>query len=206
MTATFCVVGFTVASGFSSTISTAVSSEVLVKSIKCGFVTEGLSSTPEQLFPLFSYGAEKYDSAANYAQQCYSNNTSGVLDCGLFITKQITGTIDKNATCPFSNEVCRNSQSNIRLDTGYVDSHAHFGLNSPPNERILFRNVVHCAPLTTEGYTTLETNTPLGNVTKYHYGSSRNATGDINYVHLAESLRSQYTADSTWRNMNFRLT
>lgn len=32
-----------------------------------------------------------------------------------------------------------------------MDSHFDLGLNSPPNERILIRNVLHCAPLVTNG-------------------------------------------------------
>ncbi|KAI8631817.1 hypothetical protein F5Y19DRAFT_376735 [Xylariaceae sp. FL1651] len=203
--ATICVIFFTVAGGFSSTISTAVGNEVLIQSKNCGYVNEGSGKTPEELFPLLSYGADKYNAAANYAQQCYSNSTSELLDCGRFITQQISGTVDGNAACPFSSEICRNSKTNLRLDTGYVDSHSQFGLNSPPHQRILFRNVLHCAPLATEGFTTQD-NTSLGDVTKYHYGSSRNSAGDTDYVYLAKSLKSQYEIDYTWRNMNLQLT
>ncbi|KAF4545925.1 Cytochrome p450 protein [Lasiodiplodia theobromae] len=42
--------------------------------------------------------------------------------------------------------------SNIRIDTGYLDSNLDFGINTPRDQHWLYRRVTHCAPLKTEGY------------------------------------------------------
>ncbi|KAI1264348.1 hypothetical protein F5Y18DRAFT_417705 [Xylariaceae sp. FL1019] len=202
--ASFSVIGFTIAGGFSSTISSSVGNEVLLRSSHCGYINEGQAQRESELFPLFVYGSQKINSAGNYAQQCYSSNATGLLDCSRFVSKEIVPTVDANASCPFRDELCRDNHSNIVVDSGYIDSHVHLGLNSPEKERILTRNVLHCAPLATEGYTS-QANTTLQNVTQYHYGSTRNVTGYHDWLYVAESVEDQYSLDYTWANSNFKL-
>ncbi|KAG8161282.1 hypothetical protein KVR01_009546 [Diaporthe batatas] len=72
--------------------------------------------------------------------------------------------------------------------------HFDFGLNSPPNERILIRNVLHCAPLATEG-NMITTN----NTVAFDYGPATgiNKQGEIfpqNYTYSVEDLPDQYDA------------
>ncbi|KAI0451116.1 hypothetical protein F5B21DRAFT_516963 [Xylaria acuta] len=160
MVATACVFTFAVAGGLSSQISTAVGTEVLIHSHNCGYIDpkklqdpDGQASFPQQLFALVPNRAETIDNAANYAQQCYSNNTAGTLDCGRFVTKKLESLIDNTATCPFQDEMCRSNAANIRIDSGYINSHEHLGHNYPAENRILARNVFHCAPITTTGFT-----------------------------------------------------
>ncbi|KAI1734534.1 hypothetical protein F4680DRAFT_470779 [Xylaria scruposa] len=189
-----CISAFTVAGGFSSQISTAVSSEVLIKSSNCGLYSlSAVSIVDDAIYFLKqSYRATKLNNAANYAQQCYSNENNGLLDCGRFITKRVTNTVDTRASCPFYNHLCRNESANLRIDSGYIDSHSIFGLNTPTDKRILFRNVLHCAPLTTTGFTD-ERNTSLGRLTLYRYGNYNNLNGtERSYVYAAPSVDSQY--------------
>lgn len=42
--------------------------------------------------------------------------------------------------------------SNIRIDTGMIDSHNHLGINAKPTDRIKIRGIMECAPLKTDGY------------------------------------------------------
>ncbi|KAI0509524.1 hypothetical protein F5B22DRAFT_638000 [Xylaria bambusicola] len=191
--ATICVLSFTVAGGFSSYISTAVGTEVLVKSISCG-IYPAIHLFDAENPSIGAYHADHISNAANYAQQCYSNDSGGVLDCGRFVTKQIAGKIDKKAACPFRDDICRNASSNIRIDSDYLSSHDHFGLNTPPNNRLLWRYVYHCAPLVTEGYTS-HINTSIGQATVYHYGNITGVDGDLDYIQVVKSLEAQNLAN-----------
>ncbi|KAI3319692.1 hypothetical protein HD806DRAFT_547935 [Xylariaceae sp. AK1471] len=161
--AAVCIAAFATAGGLSSQISTAVGTEVLIQSLNCGYIDKAkiLDIDPDGLY---SYKQEYYildlpirakntDSAVNYAQQCYSNNTAGILDCGRFVTKKLSSLMDTKAACPFQDEICRSNSTNLRIDSGYIDSHKDLGVNSPIEARILVRNVLHCAPITTTGFT-----------------------------------------------------
>lgn len=201
-TAIFCVAGFTIAGGFSSRISTAVGDEVLIKSANCGFLSSGETT----YFNLLPYLAKRIDSAANYAQQCYSNDSVNLLDCGRFVTKRLGANrlVDTKAACPFRNNMCRDDLKNMRLDTGYIDSHNDLGLNAPINKRILWRHVFHCAPLVTDGFTS-QSDIFLQNTTIYHYGNFTTGAGLEDYMYTAESVESQYTTEGVVTTANYRL-
>ncbi|PQE05096.1 cytochrome p450 protein [Rutstroemia sp. NJR-2017a BVV2] len=166
---------FTVAGGFSSTISSAVEGMVLIDSVNCGF--DHLSDQVSQVGPGVAWDAEQLNSAANYAQQCYQSNGSGVLSCGRFATKRVPWVTETNASCPFANGLCRTNQSNILLDTRHLDTNDIFGLNAPLNERLSLRNVLHCAPLITQGYADKE-NSSSGSIVRYHHGHALKGTVD----------------------------
>ncbi|KAI0839896.1 hypothetical protein F5Y06DRAFT_286321 [Hypoxylon sp. FL0890] len=146
------LVAFTIAGGYSATISTTMGDEVLIQSPSCGILPgRAESNIPDSV--LSGNNAERLNNAANYAQQCYNTNSPGMLDCNRFVAKRLpTQTIDYNATCPFDESICRSTDSNIYLDTGYIDSNSHLGLNTPDGQRFAWRYVLHCAPLKTEGY------------------------------------------------------
>ncbi|KAI0540025.1 hypothetical protein GGR58DRAFT_512040 [Xylaria digitata] len=166
--AAVCISAFAVAGGLSSQISTAVGTEVLIDSLNCGFIDrnkiqdpDGQGSYTQQFFALVPNRADTIDNAANYAQQCYLNDTAGTLDCGRFVTKKLESFIDNKATCPFQDKMCRSNSTNIRIDSGYINSHEHLGHNYPVEDRVLFRNVIHCAPITTTGFTKDKKVSPL---------------------------------------------
>lgn len=186
-TTIFCAAAFTVAGGFSSQISTGISNEVLLDGSHCGIVSDvALGMENDQL----SYTANGLFNAANYAQQCYSANTSHTFDCTSFAKPKLPTMVDYRAPCPFADSICRSNDSNIRLDTGYIDSSQSLGINAPAGERVLFRGVLHCAPLATEqnsGNVTL----PLGKYTRYFYGPSA-TFDDQNFTYQAEGLSLQY--------------
>ncbi|KAI1416659.1 hypothetical protein F5Y13DRAFT_205494 [Hypoxylon sp. FL1857] len=145
------LVAFTVAGGYSASISSAMGNEVIIRSPHCGILAEiALPAGPQML--LSGYTAENLNNAANYAQQCYNTNSPGTLDCDKFESERLPTQVDYNATCPFKGQICRNATSNIHLDTGYVDSNKHLGLNTPEGQRFSWRYVLQCAPLKTEGY------------------------------------------------------
>ncbi|KAI1264352.1 hypothetical protein F5Y18DRAFT_436738 [Xylariaceae sp. FL1019] len=155
------IVGFTVAGGFSSRISTGMGHEVLINS--------------------------------QLRRSMLLWDSAGLTDCNRFVTQQLTDDVivDTNADCPFGDDICRNSSANLRLDTGYLNSHDHLGINAPPEERIVWRNVLHCAPIVTEGYTS-QVSTPQGNLTRYHYGTTYHDSVPINYTFEALDIDTQY--------------
>ncbi|KAI0185462.1 hypothetical protein EV127DRAFT_503014 [Xylaria flabelliformis] len=184
-------VAFSVAGGFSSQISTAVGTDVLIKSKNCGWNDHGLRNLPDVTFLSAAFVAEQVSIAANYAQQCYSNNTAGILDCGRLVAKRIPSQIDTQAVCPFEDGVCRDSSANLLIDSGYMDSQDHFGLNTPQNEKILTRYLLHCAPMKTQGYSS-RMHTTIGDITVYHYGNTTTSSGVKDYMGTAKTVESQY--------------
>ncbi|KAI1423179.1 hypothetical protein F5Y12DRAFT_786163 [Xylaria sp. FL1777] len=144
--ALFCLTAFTIAGVFSSSISNAIGDEVLIQSsnystIRSSFMSEFLSN------------------AANYAQQCYDTESSissnaSTIACNKFVVKNLpTASVNHSARCPFDEKLCHNRTSNIRLDTGHI-SNDELGFNIPGSDGFAWRYVLHCAPLTTKGYTT----------------------------------------------------
>lgn len=132
--------------------------------------------------------AKILNNAANYAQQCYSNNSASLVDCGRFVTQSIYGYVNKTAGCPFREEMWRKSSSNLWLDTGYISSHRDLGLNAPRDRSIVWGNVLHCEPLVTKGFTS-HNMTSVGNLTLYKYGTTNHLSRNVTYS--AESVESQ---------------
>ncbi|XXH04288.1 hypothetical protein Hte_010702 [Hypoxylon texense] len=204
-----CVIGFTLASGFSSRISTAVGNQVLIDGSHCGYL---YGQGPIK----GTWEINQLTNAANYAQQCYSSSNgsvAGVLDCTLFVTKSLDIIADDSAPCPFNSGICRTDDANLLLDTGYINTVDHLGMNAHPEEAVRIRTTLHCAPLVTEGYTSSRTTSTL-NYTRYHYGnraptSSDNGTG-IDYTIEVKDLASQYIEGyqqgSTQYNLNALLS
>lgn len=184
---------FSVASIFSSRISSAMGNEVLISSPDCGtaqytFNSSSLPlSTPENMGNIYSpWVAEKINSYANFAQRCYSNGSEAE-NCGPYVKKRLHTTIDQNASCPFQTQICRHPTGNIRLDTGYLNSQADLGLNAPIDSQYNFRKITHCAPIKSDGYqktVLFSSNKPY---TQYFYGAQTNeaSSNKPNYTYLA---------------------
>lgn len=186
-----CLAGFTIAGGFSSSISTAVGNEVLISGDNCGPIVVNI--TTETIATSLRYNAEKLSDAANYAQQCY--NTPGTAACNKFVTERLPTVMNNSSSCPFQDRICQNQEATLRLDTGYIDSNNDLGLNTPRDQRFAYRLVLHCAPLKTDGYTS-QVATQYGNWTRYHYGttytSSLGNPSKRDFLYEVESLDLQY--------------
>lgn len=188
LTSVLCLCAFTVAGGFSSSISSSIGNEVLLNGTNCGAVPE-IATDPGSARILQPYSSQLIRSAANYAQQCYSSDSPGIFDCTHFARGYLPSIMDTQAACPFrNNSICRTNSSNIHLDTGYIDLNNDLGINAPPEKNILFRAVLQCAPLETEGYAE-PVEGPRDNFTTYNYGTN---FGAHNYTYMVESLDAQY--------------
>lgn len=170
-----------------------IGSAVLLDGINCSIITN-VSSTIGQL-SYETLSANTINAASNYAQQCYSANSTGLTDCNYFVSRRLPGFIDNAAPCPFKDPLCRSNSTNLALDTGFINTDAHLGLNAPPEERLFIRHKLQCAPLLTEGHSSVH-----GNHTRYNYGSqwalidpeSDFSEGYLNYTYAVESLEDQY--------------
>ncbi|KAI1129747.1 hypothetical protein F5Y10DRAFT_276535 [Nemania abortiva] len=194
--ALLCLGGFAGVTYILPTLSASTGNEVLLLPRKCGSVnfTEiayNVTEFYELLQPLL---ANQITNAANYAQQCYSNST-GTLGCTGFTKDRIPSIVQFNAECPFHETVCRSKTSNLFLDTGYINSHNFFGLNSPLENRVLYRKTLQCAPLVTKGYTSTWRSS-TANYTRYHHGSfiivEASNSSLSNGLYMIEDVASQY--------------
>ncbi|KUJ06627.1 uncharacterized protein LY89DRAFT_400559 [Mollisia scopiformis] len=151
-----CISAFIVAGGLSSQISTSRGDVVLLKGDQCSIPYYGTNLTVAGEGLYYSAMGKRLMDAQNYAQQCYSATSSSLLDCDKFVVKNLKSkTTQTNSTCPFPGPgaVCRNNETGLRIDSGYLDSNDDFGLNNPAHERLQWRYVLECAPLVTEGLT-----------------------------------------------------
>jgi hypothetical protein len=171
-----CVAGFTLASGYSSRISTSLTNEVLLSGQSCATINQtslfasSAADLSQYYFPFVSRGVEN---AANYALQCYNGSTSALLECSTFPQARLpVQTVQTDAGCPFDNKFCKSAHSNLVIDTGLIDSHEHLGINASPDQRFQYRNVLHCAPMVVQGYKSVYNVSADRSYTRYHYGKS----------------------------------
>jgi hypothetical protein len=189
-------ISFTAASLLSSRIASAVGKEVLVRG-NCGVNILGhhiagqdknpvVETSPEFFTVLLPFLSQRLVSFSNYALNCYSNN-SNARDCNIFVKDRLPFTSDRMASCPFPGNVCRHQDNgNLFLDTGYLNSHYDFGMNTRPEERFLYRRTTHCAPLVTEGYKTLVNISDFGvenPYVQYSYGSYGLTSGNVTFIY-----------------------
>jgi hypothetical protein len=198
-----CLFGFAVAGIFSALISSAIGDEVLLLGNNCsqlGFApwqAFGNMSWEDYSLPIMTQAAQEMQNAANYVLQCYSQTTSKGLGCNTYVRSHLPHTINMNAPCPFDEKICKSKDRNLLLDTGYLDSHSDFGINAPIKERFLYRRVMQCAPLVTEGYKRHVNISRQQSVTTYHYSQIsqlRNTTVTYQYSNdiAADPLNQQY--------------
>jgi hypothetical protein len=199
------LVSLTVAGGFSSTISTAVGDEVLIRSGFCGPIVTSQDIRDDGTSTRFV--AEKLYNAANYAQQCYSTgNSSGdqssTMACNKFVVSNLrTATVNYTSECPFQQKICRSTRSTLRLDSGYIDSNNDLGLNAPRNARVAVRYVMQCTPLETQGYTSHVVGSKRGWV-RYHYGNITDGPTDNRQETVPDFIYSIDDLDSQYLTMN----
>ncbi|KAK3987992.1 hypothetical protein QBC44DRAFT_371494 [Cladorrhinum sp. PSN332] len=202
--AALCACGFALAGGFSSQISTGISDEVLMDGKHCGWLNSvHVASSPDTASVIMAEWAKRVNNAANYAQQCYSPHGPGST-CNSFAVPRLEMSVNNEAPCPFENDICRSNSSNIAIDSGLIDSHEHLGQNAPKDQRLLFRHVTQCAPLKTEGYSSIYRGS-ISNYTLYHYGRRAvNNDTDI-YVNLSANttllVPSQYASKDSERGI-----
>lgn len=171
---------FSLASVFSSKISSAFGNEVLLSSSGCNII-DWISIFENIDFntmrgAMLPYFRERFVTYSLYAQQCYSSNPSGLVACDRFVKRSLGTFVDRNASCPFRGDICRRNSSNLAIDSGFLDSHKDFGINSPLEERLSFRKVTQCAPLQTEGRKKEHEDLDGKKYMRYYFGNRASST------------------------------
>jgi hypothetical protein len=139
---------FGVASIFSSQVTKAAGSEVLINDENCGTWSFNVNSILVDLYKEDLKSLNETIAAANYVSSCYSTNNTDTPQCNTYITPAITWTTSQNVSCPFASETCLLSPTAaFQMDTGPLDSHHVLGLNAKSSERVTARKVVTCAPV-----------------------------------------------------------
>lgn len=164
-----------------------------MKGAQCGI----LNAPQNESYSISGYQSlrsERLSEAANYAQECYSESGSGLLDCNKFVVKNLAGKItQRNSSCPFPGNVCRSNKTNLLLDTGYLDSNDDLGLSTPQSQRFKWRYVLQCAPILTDGYA-VQFSDNNRSMERYNYGGwgLSNDTSIANLTYEIEDLAHQY--------------
>ncbi|KAK0720238.1 hypothetical protein B0H67DRAFT_180194 [Lasiosphaeris hirsuta] len=192
-----CIVGSSAASIFSSRIFE-VGDEVLLRGDNCSTQGTYLQFADKESDPYDTYiiphqvvRTTQIENAANYALQCYGSAGGTELDCGTFVQKRLPLTAQMNATCPFNSTLCKTQDKNMILDTGFLDSNDHFGINAPPKDRFLYRRVMHCAPLVTEGHSWAATDRSGNPVTRYSYEDPINGSLPVTYQYSNQTANTR---------------
>lgn len=92
-------------------------------------------------------------SSRSYADECYGGGSLPPR-CRIYVHPRIA-TNASTGPCPFNPSMCRLKgalEASMTLDSGYLDSNDHFGINSPPKDRVQLRRLATCAPIDTTKY------------------------------------------------------
>ncbi|KAL9109450.1 MAG: hypothetical protein Q9227_005958 [Pyrenula ochraceoflavens] len=159
--------------------------EILISSDFCGYIRVGIPGDvdlEEAQTIFYPFQAKRANSYANYVQSCYSDNPQAE-GCGNFVKRRLPSIIDRNATCPFQENICRSQNQNIKLDTGPLDLGSDLGFNLPPNLQFTLRVSHHCAPLSTDGYTKDVNYSAEISYRRYFYGTKDTNTSNNSYTY-----------------------
>ncbi|KAL9024837.1 MAG: hypothetical protein Q9196_006223 [Gyalolechia fulgens] len=143
------IIFFAVASIFSSYVTRAAGNEVLLRSPRCGaLIQKNDDSAPRQILSDFDrLELNETSSAAAYARACYGNPYDP-LQCNQHAQRSIPWNSNPNATCPFASDLCLlGPTAAYQMDTGPLDSHHTLGMNAPLSDRIHYRKLTTCSPL-----------------------------------------------------------
>lgn len=191
---------FAVASVFSSQVTTSMGNDALLLGSNCGI--NNLTGTDARYYmaTFLPYMVQRLISSATYAQECYYQRSATTQNCPTFVQRSLPWTTTRDVGCPFpgGDKICRSNSTNLRIDSGYINSHINLGINAPQEDRFLFRTVIECAPLKTEGYSenvTLnlpENSTNSRQVMQYKYGGLFHGAEGQSFNN---SVTYQYSAD-----------
>lgn len=121
------------------------------------------------------------DLSKDYVRDCLSGYQSSP-ECNIYKRRELPYLTNTNAACPFSPEMCRTSA--LQLDSGLLDSNDDLGINSEVRDRVQYRTVLTCAPITLDGFVKGGSSTIDGrayNFTAAYYGENiqMNSTLDL---------------------------
>lgn len=159
---------------FSSKAFTNTTNEVLISGRDCGTIPTNTSYRSTFTESNALYENQKINGFFAYATECYGQpDVQRTERCETFVRPTLPYKSDRNASCPFAEEMCKSSSDNLLIDSGKLDSSDHLGLNKGPRFTVRYQS--HCAPLKTHGFTEVVTEPDsLRRFQVYKYGSIDN--------------------------------
>jgi hypothetical protein len=139
-------IAFTAAGLFTSRII-ASSTEALYPTGACGYWQSLVVGSWDEYNAAAVNARGVMESSDRYVDDCYGA-VEQVLgpECHRYARRMIESRINTNALCPFTDwDTCLDPFSNIRLDTGYIDTNKDLGINAPPEHSLFYRKISTCA-------------------------------------------------------------
>ncbi|KAL8691708.1 MAG: hypothetical protein Q9218_003122 [Villophora microphyllina] len=190
---------FAVAGMLSSEVTSAAGNETLVISPSCGFQHSDDFGTVQSSLGWRTKAVNDTKAADSYARECYGT-VQDVFACGQYVRQSIPWKVNTNASCPFSEGICKEGDSAAyEMDTGPIDSHGDLGINRPKSERISYRRVTTCSALHTKGYVTILNGSDLvvptnqDPVQYFNFGPSNGNNFTFAYNVLGQTIVLDYT-------------
>jgi hypothetical protein len=172
-----CFAAFVAASVLSARVAAPsyAASAVRVRPENCGFLAFPAPDDPQYngLLGEPAYGKwsnMKSREATNYARTCSGNSSSALTACNIFPVRALPYKTRTDAPCPFKGGRCALGENGaFELETQWIDSHQHLGINAIPSDRIFFRKATACSVIKIDDLT--ESYQSAGfNVFNYHLG------------------------------------
>lgn len=190
---------FAAAGVLSGEVAKAAGNETLIRSARCGFnfadVNKSAAYDFDTTTDLNAMLANVSIAATNYARSCYTSQPG--LECYQYPTLSVPIQSRRDVACPFSDNICKTSAA-YEMDTGFMDSHVMFGINSKPVDRLELRKVTTCSVLRTESRWRYSSSVGPNNMNmstiRYYYGSLGSAPHNYTFEHLRGS-RGSYTLE-----------
>jgi hypothetical protein len=178
---------FSVAGIFTSAITKTAGNSTLVRGPNCGgYLVKDIDAKGEADDTFIGKRLGDTKDAAQYVNQCYQNSTSR-LTCQSYVRPSISFITNQNASCPFASGTCRmGDTAAFSMDTGLLDSHVDFGINAPPENRVLFRRMATCAPIIAGPFAEIRNDSIVGDILYINAGPYLGSNWTFSYI-----LRSQ---------------
>jgi hypothetical protein len=146
------LLGFSVAGTFSSYVSKAAGSSVLVISDKCGHWGFDFKNANNSILGTASKHAETVLINSDYARGCYGTIPNSK-QCRTYVKQKLHYDGFATEVCPFDKTACLlNDTTSFRLDSGVLDSHEDLGINAAAENRIGIRLVTDCAVINSKSF------------------------------------------------------
>ena len=97
---------------------------------------------------VFTWGNRIAAGSLDYAQRCYAKTRAENGACASFHRKTLPFT-NRTVPCPFSDTICAVPHA-FQVDSGFIHSDTHLGVNLPLESRVSFRKVITCSPTLAE--------------------------------------------------------
>lgn len=146
---------FSVASIFSSRVTSAAGNHFLISSPGCGYWRFNSTNDTGALYNYDLKVLNESIATQSYVNDCYGTDNSKKPQCHTYPVPEISWNTTQNASCPFEPQTCALSPTMaVQLDTGLLNSHEIFGLNAEESQRVNVRKIATCAPLHLTPYVT----------------------------------------------------